>query len=415
MQRTEGAALILALSVLLLLLLLLSGVLSFALARRERIHKEFSRDLAEMEAHSLLLNLKAEMVTQIKRTGGFDMTAWKPGASGTFLSDANEGSSPFFERRIGWTGAPFGAVQPELIGNSTASSATGVLQALVYRPVAGFSFVGLWEPQRPANGNIRAQTAWEVTIPISVAQVSLSAFTFYSAGIQTTVGSIQNSLGRLHSEGDLIVTTPLKAIAPVTAGGTLRARQGGVLLIQKGSPSETRAFSSSSTSEDYQAQGYGWIFERESNPVLMVRPLSTAELFSKTPLGPADKEKQRLKPRCDLRILHSLDFSGKDVFTLEGSGLIGAPNDASKALQRTGNALEFDFSNWLPVGLWPSKVWIETNQPQINAVLIINAQSLRGDLSLATDLDIQVSGSFNTDLPVKKASLMTMGRVVSLP
>ena len=414
-RRNEGAALILSLSVLLLFLLSLSGVLSFALARRERIHKELSRDLAEMEARSLLLNLKAEMVSQIKTTGGFDMTVWNPGASGTFLSDANEGSSAFFERRIGWTGTPFGSVRPELMDNSSASAATSVLQTIVYRPVASFSLVGLWEPQGPADANIRAQTAWEVSIPISVAQVPLSAFTFYSSALQTSVGNTQNSLGRIHSEGDLIVTTPINAIAPVTAGGTLCARRGGVLLLQKGTPSETRAFSSSSTPEDYQTQGHGWIFERDSNPILMVRPLTTAELFSKTPLGPADKENQRLKPRCDIRVLHSVDLSGKDVFTIDLGGAIGTSNDASKAFQCTGNALQLDLSKWLPEGLWPSKVWIETNQPEIKAVLIINAQSLRGDLSLATNLDIQLSGSFNTDLPVKKASLMTMGRVISLP
>ena len=248
-----------------------------------------------------------------------------------------------------------------------------------------------------------------------MSQVPLSAFTFYASAMQTVLGSAQNNAGRVHAEGDLLVAAPVDATAPVSASGALLTHPGGALVIQKGNPPETRAFGSSMTAGDYQAQGYGWIFERDSNPVFMVRPVTTAELFSRLPLSAPDKENQRLKPRCQLWILHGLDTDGNDLFTLAWSPGFPASNDPLIALQRTGDALELDFSKWPATGSWPSKIWMESDQPGITAVLVKNAQNLRGDLSLVTDLHLQVSGSFNTVPPVKKASLMTLGRVISVP
>jgi len=233
--------------------------------------------------------------------------------------------------------------------------------------------------------------------------------------MQTVLGGAQNNLGRVHAEGDLVVAAPVDAVAPLSASGALLTHPGGALVLQKGNLPETRAFGSSMTAADYQSQGYGWVFERASHPVLLVRPVTTAELFCKSPLAAPNKESQRLKPRCDVRILHGLDASGKDVFTLDWSAGFTPSNDFLKALQRTGTALELDISKLPATGSWPSKIWLETNHPEISVVLVKNAQSLRGDLSLATGLLLQVSGSFNTVPPVKKASLMTLGRVISVP
>ena len=84
-------------------------------------------------------------------------------------------------------------------------------------------------------------------------------------------------------------------------------------------------------------------------------------------------------------------------------------------IRRTGSVLEVDFSKLTACTWWPSKIWIETDRPDITAVLVKNAEKLNGDLSLATSLHIQVAGSFNTELPIRKASLMTMGRVTCVP
>jgi hypothetical protein len=413
--RVDGAALILAISVLLLLTFSLAGLLSVALGRREHIQKELSRDFAEMEARALLVNLKPAVAMQITQTGGFDLSRWNPGISETALLSPDEASSAMFQRRIRWAGTTSGSAHPELRANVTSSSTTSLLQGLSYRPVATFTLTGRWEPGASSNGNLRAQTPWEIATSISVSQVPLSAFTFYASAMQTVLGSAQNNLGRVHAEGDLIVAAPVDAIAPLSASGALLTSPGGALVLQKGTPPETRAFGSSMTAADYQSQGYGWVFERDSHPVLLVRPVTTAELFSKSPLAAPNKESQRLKPRCDVRVLHGLDASGKDVFTLDWSAGFTPTNDFSKALQRFGDALELDFSKLPGTGSWPSKIWLETNHPEISVVLVKNAQGLRGDLSLATGLHLQVSGSFNTVPPVKKASLMTLGRVISVP
>lgn len=145
----------------------------------------------------------------------------------------------------------------------------------------------------------------------------------------------------------------------------------------------------------------------------MVRPASTDELFSQTPLATPDKENQRLKPRCDLRIFHSLDPSGKDLSTLDGNPIFTGATAPLKVLQRIGGKLELELAPWFSQDAWPSRVWIETNQTNISFVLMKNAEVLRGDLSLATRLNIEVAGVFTTKVPLKKASLMSLGRVVS--
>jgi hypothetical protein len=187
------------------------------------------------------------------------------------------------------------------------------------------------------------------------------------------------------------------------------------LLIQKGDSSETRAYCSTTAAGAFQTQGYGWVFTRDSNPALLARPVTTAELFAREPLASAPKENQRLKPRCDIQIQHNTDSTGTDIFSLTGSSIFVAAADPLKVLKRAGEALELDFAAWFPDGVWPTKVWIETTQPDITFVRLKNAQQLRGDVSLATQLHIQVAGSFNTELPVRKASLMTLGRVTSVP
>lgn len=410
--KGNGGALILAISVLLLLLLSLSGVLSVSLAQRETTQKLLYREFVEMEARSLLLDLKASVVFQIKKTGGFNLTQWAPPQSETALSNVDGVASSVFHRSLSYEGAISGSVNPELIPNSTSASTTGVLQGLRFRPVADFRLVGTWEPLGINAGNNRAQTTWEVSTKVSVVQVPFSSFTFYASGLHTVLGDSQSDLGRVYAEGDLIVTHPVEAIAPMVAAGSLEAIQGGVMIVNKASPSETRAFESSMKIEDFQAQADGWIFQRDSHPALIVRPVTTAELFSRDPLPYSNKENQRLKPRCDLRILHGIDQAGADIFTLDWSPGVTPSVQVLRALQRKGDALELDFSLW-PEEIWLSKVWAETSQPDISVFTVKNARSLKGDFSLATRLNIRVLGSFNVEPPVKKASLMTLGRVIS--
>ena len=410
--KGHGGALILAISVLLLLMLSLSGILSVSLAQRETTQKRLYREFTEMEARSVVLNLKASVVSQIKKTGGFNLAQWTPQQSETTLSNVDGGASSVFHRSVTYEGTTSGSVHPELTPNSPSTSTTGIFQGLRFRPVADFRLVGIWEPLRVNARNERAQTAWEVSTEVSVVQVPLSSFTFYTARFQTVLGNSQSDLGRVHAEGDLIVTNPVEAFAPIVAAGSIEVIQSGVMIVNKANPSETRAFVSSMKTEDYQAQAHGWIFERDSNPALVVRPVTTAELFSRDPLAYPNKETQRLKPRCDLRILHGLDQSGADVFTLDWRPGLTPFVEVLKALQRKDETLELDFSLW-PEEIWLSKVWVETDQPSISAVTVKNARSLKGDFSLATRLNIRVLGSFNVEPPVKKASLMTLGRVIS--
>lgn len=414
-HQKNGAALILSLSMLLLLLLFLGGILSVAITRRERIQKELSRDLAEIEARSLLLNLKDEVLTQVRNTGGFLLNAWTPQLPQTLLRDKDSSPVPFFQRRISWSGTPSGFVHPEMPANTGTLADQSFLQNLAYRTVASFSLEGLWVPREAGSGQVRAQTPWAISVPISVAQVPLSAFTFYSSALQSVVNSTHNHLGRVYTQGDLIVAAPLEATAPVSTAGTLYSTPNGVLLIQKGDRSETRAFGGTSASETFHTQGCGWAFTRDANPAILARPVTTAELFARDPLPSTSKENQRLKPLCNLQIQHNVDSSGADIYALTGITNFVAAADPIKMLHRTDEALEIDFATWFPEGIWPTKVWIETTQPDITFVRIKNAQRLRGDLSLATRLHIQVVGSFNTEPPVKKASLMTMGRVLSVP
>lgn len=414
-DQKNGAALVLSLSMLLILLLALGGILSLSIARRERIQKELSRDLAEIEARSLLLSLKAEVLTQVRTTGGFSLSTWTPDNPETLLRDHNSSPVPFFQRSISWSGTPFGSVHPEMPANTLPFADSRFLQNLAYRTIANCSVEGLWVPRASGAGHVRAQTPWAISIPISVAQVPLSAFTFYSSAFQSVVTSSRSHLGRVYTQGDLIVAAPVDATAPVSTAGSVYPTSTGVLFIQKGDASETRAYGSTTAAEAFQTQGYGWVFTRDSNPTLLARPVTTAELFAREPLASTPKENQRLKPRCDLQIQHSVDPTGADIFSLTGSSVFIAAADPLKVLSRTGSALELDFASWFLEGVWPTKVWIETTQPDITFLRIKNAQQLRGDVSLATQLHIQVAGSFNTELPVRKASLMTLGRVTSVP
>ncbi len=398
-----------------LLLLSLGGILSLSIARRERIQKELSRDLAELEARSLLLSLKAEVLTQVRTTGGFSLTAWTPDQPETLLRDDNSSPVVFFRRSISWSGTPFGSVHPEMTANALPFVDSSFLQNLAYRTVATCSLEGLWVPRETGSGHVRAQTPWAISIPISVAQVPLSAFTFYSSALQSVVNSTQSHLGRVYTQGDLIVAAPVDVTAPVSTAGTVYPTSTGVLLIQKGDSSETRVYGGTRAAESFHTQGYGWAFTRDSNPPMLARPVTTAELFARDPLASPPKENQRLKPRCDLQIQHNVDSTGLDIFVLTGSSVFVDAADPLKALNRTGETLEIDFATWFPDGVWPTKVWIETTQPDITFVRIKNAQRLRGDVSLATRLHIQVAGSFNMELPVRKASLMTFGRVTSVP
>jgi hypothetical protein len=414
-SRREGAVLILALSVLILLLLALAAVLSFSLSWRQRVHKELSRNFAEIEARSLLLSLKAELVSQIKGTGEFTMSRWTTGHSTTFLDDTQQNTSPFFERSVVFNGAALGSINssPALFFRQPSNSS--FLQNLRFSPVTDFSLTGRWEPKGPVSGHIRDKTPWEITFPVSVVQIPLSAFSFYSSALQTVTNDSHHSLGRIHTEGDLILSRPIDADAPISAAGSLLIGPLGALILHRSRELESRSFWGENASDSYGVQGHGWIFERDSNPVLLVRPVSTAELFSTIPLHSSAKESQRIKPRCDVRIIHTLDSAGSDVFIFEGIDLSAPKNDAAKILEHNGDAIEFDLSQWCLDGFWPTRIWIESTQPGITGLLLKNAQHLRGDLSLATRMHIHIRGSFNTEGVVKKASLLTMGRVVSFP
>lgn len=413
-ELTDGAALILAISVLALLVLALGSILSVSLSRRQRIQKELSRDLADIHTRSVLLNLKPAMVEQIKQTGAFEIAHWKPIAGKTLLSTSGQASGTSYDYNVQATGTALVAANPSLQA-TTQSNGYGFLEGLACGTVGRLAVSCRWEPGNQGNNNRHPSSTLQISTSVTVTQVPLSAFTFYSSSLRTVAGGSHRNLGRAYSEGDLAVTSFVDASAAVGVAGALRVNPQGGIIIRKSATMESRAFGSSTTPEDLQAQGNGWIFERDSNPVVMVRPVTTAELFSKTPIAYACKEKQRLKPLCDLCIRHGSDNSGSDVFTFTGSSGANDPARIGDMVRREGSTLELDFSklnNWT---IWPSKIWIETDRPEITAVLVKNAERLKGDLSLATDLHIQVSGSFNTELPVRKASLLTKGRVTCVP
>ena len=64
--------------VLFLLLLSLAGIFSVSIARREWTRKKLYRDFAELDARTLLLDLKLALVSQITQKGGFNLGSGHP-------------------------------------------------------------------------------------------------------------------------------------------------------------------------------------------------------------------------------------------------------------------------------------------------------------------------------------------------
>ncbi len=408
----RGSALLLPASMLALVTVLLGALLSVLVARRASARKVLLRDLVEIDALSALSSLRSDLKVQLQTTGEMVFTRWIPDPLGISFTTVPLPSQPVFERDLSVSGSTGTSPSPRLGIPLGSATQTGPFAALNRRVLATPTIRGLWRPLPSQLPQPDSDFLWEFSTDLKISQVPLSAFTIYSSCPQFVLGEPEGALGRFFSEGDVQVDAFQSAARPFACAGELRFGAAGALVLAPPSRGEFRAFSQNTDSQDARAQADGWIFNRDGVPVWFVRPATTGELFSRIPLPLPGKEAQRLKPQCLIQIQHALGAFGEAVCLIEGALSPGGNVDLGEFVSASGDTLELDLSKW-PASLpRASAVWLESTVPEVRSLTLRGAESLGGDLSIATDMDIHLIGSFNTTPPVRRASLLTKGRVL---
>lgn len=252
-----------------------------------------------------------------------------------------------------------------------------------------------------------------MTPQISVRQIPVSEFTLFSSASIQVVSPFMPIVGRIHSEGDLIVWGgKYTSIYPVTAAGNISLANNGSLFAQSGPNQPPATLPVQSTSNDEwlamsRSVERSNILSGRDLPMTMVEAADINQMTAQDTL-PANSPigQQELWRQCS-RIVY--ENNGKiTVRTASGAAASSLEKRAfTRYVSRTNVGVPviiFDVSKE-PPSAGRNSFYISSSNPNA-IVLLMNAGNLPGDMAIVSPLALSVAGGFNNQGVPKAASIM---------
>jgi hypothetical protein len=260
-----------------------------------------------------------------------------------------------------------------------------------------------------------------LTPQISVRQIPVSEFTLFSSASFQVASPFMPIVGRVHSEGDLIVWGgKYISIYPVTAAGNISLVHNGSLFAQSGpnQPQANLPFEST-TNNEWLAMSRSVersnILSGSDLPMSMVEAADINEMTAQDS-RPANNPiaQQQLWRQCSRIVLEN---NG----TITVSSASGAPASSQEKsaftcfVSPTNPGAPVIIFNVLkePPSAGRNSFYISSSNPNA-VVLITNAANLPSDMAIVSPLAVSVAGGFN-NLGVPKAASITAKRVSAVP
>jgi hypothetical protein len=415
-KRVEGNVLIILLGAVFVLAIMGSAVFEIGNAARERALKIRERDRAVAGIEFGLEGMRHTVAHELEDQAWLDVAGL----------DTSE------DRRSGSTDSGYynSGLQTEAPGQIFATQLHNTLQSLVAPddPFRGASAVvntftvtaGAQSLIAPSNQRFNLP-ALQLTPQISVRQIPVSEFTLLS-GTTLQLSQIGGTAGRIHSEGDLIISSGrVTSLYPVTAAGNISLADNGSLLVQAGPNQSPLSFPVESTADsNWLAQARSTlrstILSGRDLPMRMVRAAGIDQLTAQ-PSGvpPASASaQQQLWRQCNRTVLESggvaylYDSGGGRVTGHEAKGFSWAQSPNHPA-----GLIIFDLAK-APPGPGRNSFYISSSTPGA-VVLIRNGRTLPSDLSVISPLLIAVEGGFNDQGTRRAGSLVSATDVIGVP
>src|SRR5271157_1766246 len=260
-----------------------------------------------------------------------------------------------------------------------------------------------------------------LTPQISVRQIPVSEFTLFSSASLQVVSPFMPIVGRIHSEGDLIVWGgKYISIYPVTAAGNISLAHNGSLFAQSGpnQPQVNLPFESTSNNEWLamsRSVERSNILSGSDLPMSMVEAADIKQMMAQDS-RPANNPiaQQQLWRQCSRIVLEN--NGAITVSTASGAPAISQENALLPVLCPPPTpAPPVIIFNVLkePPSAGRNSFYISSSNPNA-VVLITNAANLPSDMAIVTPLAVSVAGGFN-NLGVPKAASITAKRVSAVP
>jgi hypothetical protein len=253
--------------------------------------------------------------------------------------------------------------------------------------------------------------ALQLTPQLSVRQIPVSEFTLFSSATSLAL-SQSGDTGRLHSEGDLIISGAVSSLYPVTASGNISLADQGSLVVQPADPGlAPLSFPVQSTTDDAwlamaRSTYRSTILSGRDLPMSMIQAAGISRLTGRTPGGATPITAQELWRQCS-RVLQETngklalyDPAGVEVTGQEAEGFSGS-----------GSQIIFDLEKEPPAP-GRNSFYIESTNPNA-VVVLVNGSSLPGDLSVISPHAITVEGGFNAQ--GRAVSLISGASVTAIP
>ncbi|MEY2598171.1 MAG: hypothetical protein RLZZ142_430 [Verrucomicrobiota bacterium] len=416
-QRSRGIALIEAAAFLFIALVLLGAALALTQSRRTRTRKTLYRTFAETEHRALELHLAQSLASNLRNSNAFPLSSWDPSAAVPPLTwDLPSAGtlSAWAPRTTTLSSTPSLA---RISATPRTSSIFGFTPTLdskscldAYWNRISLRLESEWNLPQPVSGG----SQWHCATPITLDEIPLSLFTFYSQSSTILFPPQGVQLGRARFEKATTLNAYLESDYPVTSGETLTIGPLGALAVRR-QPTAAHpwfCFGPQSSPFHFSTQGTGGlVVDRDSGGFALVRPIPTPWLFATSDAPSPDMRPHQLRNQVDAAgtILHEPLAPPATGGTFSGSPLVRAALS-----ENPPNEIQLDLSSHSAA--WPKQLWVVSNVPALvgGSLRIVHAGTLQTDLSIATNLDIVIVGPFNAGslgIPVKSASLLTPKRV----
>lgn len=272
-----------------------------------------------------------------------------------------------------------------------------------------------------AQSNISGSTDQRFSLPslaltpqISVRQIPVSEFTlFCSAGAFQVEAPVEPAIGRIHTEGDLVISGgAVTSLYPVTAGGNITMANNASLLAQSAPNQQQLSFPVQSTTDDNwlamaRSTSKSTFLSGRDLPMTTVEAADINQMTAQDTQLPANSPiaQQQLWRQCSRTVIED---NGKiTVSTASGAA---AGSQEQRAFTRyvsrtnlTAPVIIFDLSKE-PPSPGRNSFYITSANPNA-IVLLTNASILPSDLAIVSPLALFVEGGFNNQGTPKAASI----------
>ncbi|MBV9643184.1 MAG: hypothetical protein JO334_06395 [Verrucomicrobia bacterium] len=416
----DGNVLAVLLAAVVVLGLIGGALFEIANAGRERALKIQYRDRAVAGTEFRLEAIRQSAVQQFRQQARFDVANL-----GINLEQAHGSKEPGYYNLELWARAPANQISATQTHNAIErlSAPDDPFRGLAAVVNSFIVTANAYSTLPNATAERFSLPSLTLTPEISVRQIPVSEFTLFSSSASFPVQApLMPIVGRIHSEGDLVISGgEYISIYPVTAGGNVSLANNGSLLAQSGPSEPQLSFPVASTIDnDWLAMSRGiarsTILSGRDLPMTTVEAADfnrlTAQDSSSSPSSPIAQ--QELWRQCSRIVLEN---NGEiSVTTVSGAAVSSQEKRAFTYYYSRHNpdrpVIIFNVSK-APPSAGRNSFYISSSN--FNAVVLLTkASNLPDGLAIVSPLAIAIEGGFN-DQGVRKAASITAKSVSVVP